>query len=109
VINYEKIADEICVLMSEHQAEEPVVLDLRSFGIWTDFFVVCTAESSVHRRALLDHVLDFAAASKVHVFRKHRKASGEDEWLTADLGSIVVHIMNDRARSFYDLERLWTP
>jgi ribosome-associated protein len=31
----------------------------------------------------------------------------DDEWRLIDLGAIVIHLMTEKARSFYELERLW--
>jgi ribosome-associated protein len=37
----------------------------------------------------------------------HREGKIGSEWVLLDFGSLVVHIFSDRARQFYDLERLW--
>jgi len=29
------------------------------------------------------------------------------EWVLMDYGDFIVHVFIDRARSYYDLERLW--
>ena len=36
-----------------------------------------------------------------------RKSPDGDDWNLIDIGSVVVHLMSDAARNFYDLEKLW--
>ncbi|MDR2841907.1 MAG: RsfS/YbeB/iojap family protein, partial [Spirochaetaceae bacterium] len=38
----------------------------------------------------------------------HKKAAAGDEWHLPDLGNIVVHLMSEKARAFYELENLWS-
>ena len=42
---------------------------------------------------------------EVHVTNK--KSPDGDDWNLIDIGPIVVHLMSDAAREFYDLEKLW--
>ena len=37
----------------------------------------------------------------------HREGKTSAEWVLLDYGSFVVHIFSERARQYYDLERLW--
>jgi ribosome-associated protein len=37
----------------------------------------------------------------------HREGKSSAEWVLLDYGDFVVHIFSERARQYYDLERLW--
>jgi len=37
----------------------------------------------------------------------HREGRGSAEWMLLDYGFLIVHIFSERARMYYDLERLW--
>lgn len=41
---------------------------------------------------------------------KPRRIEGRDalQWVLMDYGDFVVHVFDDEARSFYELERLWS-
>jgi len=95
-------------LLVEHKGENVVVMDLRGICGWTDFFVIATVTSSVHLQGLQRHIRDFCADHGVEIIRRHRRSAPDDEWQLVDLGNIVVHLMSTQARSFYELERLWS-
>ncbi|MDR1277703.1 MAG: ribosome silencing factor [Treponema sp.] len=99
-------------LLREHKGGDVKVLDLRELNSWTDFFVIATVSSGVHLQGLERHIKDFALSRGIDILRRSRKppadASAADEWCLVDMGVLVIHLMSSRARSFYELERLWS-
>ena len=95
-------------LLSEHKGMDVVVLDLSKTDSWTDFFVIATATSDTHLDGLERHIRDFCREREIEILRRSFRPSAEDEWRIIDLGSTVIHLMNRRARDFYDLERLYS-
>ena len=81
---------------------------LKTEGLTTlaDYFVLCTATSTTQIKALSD-VCEEAMernGERVHHIEGHRGGT----WILLDFSSVVVHIFNEEAREFYDLERLWS-
>ncbi|MEG0440758.1 MAG: ribosome silencing factor [Oscillospiraceae bacterium] len=70
-----------------------------------DFFVICSATSTTQISALADyceHVLKELGEPPLHI-EGHRGGT----WVLLDFGCVVVHIFNEEAREFYNLEKLW--
>jgi len=95
-------------LLRDHRGADVLVLDLRDLGAWTDFFVIATSSSDTHMDGLDRHIKEFCHERGIDILRRSHKPDGEDEWRIIDLGPIVIHLMNSKARSFYDLERLYS-
>ncbi|MCL2191331.1 MAG: ribosome silencing factor [Treponema sp.] len=96
-------------LLRDHRGADVVALDLREMGAWTDFFVIATASSDAHLDGLERHVREFCRERGMGILRRsHRPRLERDEWRIIDLGSIVIHLMTEKARAFYDLERLYS-
>jgi ribosome-associated protein len=99
-------------LLREHKGGDVVILDLRELNFWTDFFVIATVTSGAHQQGLERHIKEFSRDRGVPIERKSRKPGAGsfavDEWRLIDMGPIVIHLMTSQARSFYELERLWS-
>ena len=81
------------------------VLNLRGTGAFADYFLLCSGTASrrsSHRRSASKNGSD---AQGRHV--AHREGKSSAEWVLLDYGYFVVHIFSERARQYYDLERLW--
>jgi len=94
-------------LLQDHKGGSVMVLDVSGSNTWADFFIIATVTSSAHSRGLQKHVLDALKDLDLDIRPAKRKLPDGDEWLLIDLGDVVVHLMSDTARKFYDLERLW--
>lgn len=64
-----------------------------------DFFVLATATSEPHLRALRNHLE--AELKSPHFIADYQPDSG---WCAIDLGSIIVHLFLPSRRRFYGLE-----
>lgn len=106
-VDYEGASKELGQLLVEHKGQKVVVLDLRSLNTWTDFFIIATTTSYTHQQGLHKYIKEYAANKNLTILHRHRRSPADDEWSLIDMGPIVIHLMSDRARSFYELERLW--
>jgi ribosome-associated protein len=102
------IALELAALIKDHRGEAVVVMDLREMNYWTDFFVIATVTSSAHLEGLQRHIRDYTREKGIEIPRQRRKTNPDDGWNLTDLGNIVIHLMSEKSRSFYELERLWS-
>jgi ribosome-associated protein len=98
------------ILMALHAAGEkkaidPVVLDLREIASFTDYFVITSGNNERQVQAISDGIVESLkkageAAARVEGYKTA-------EWILVDYGDFVVHVFDEKARKFYDLERLW--
>lgn len=71
----------------------------------TSYFVVATATSSTHAKALGDEV-DFQTTRR-GISPIHAEGRAGGSWVLLDYGSVIVHIFTREAREFYRIERLY--
>ena len=92
--------------LDDLKAVEPVVLDVRELSSVMDWLIVASGTSSRHVKSLSDSVIMKAKEQGVRPIGVEGERVGE--WVLVDFGDVVVHLMQPAARSFYDLERLWS-
>lgn len=100
----------VAELLVAHQAEETVVLDVSRASGWTDYFVIATTRSHAHLRGVLRHLaaaLRRSGAGQRRAGPSLRRAPDDSGWVLVDLGDVVIHLMMEEQRRFYELERLW--
>jgi ribosome-associated protein len=88
------------------KASQIIVLDLSSVSAFTDYFVICTGFSRPQVQAICEEVEE-QLAKHLHRSPKHREGYGSAGWALIDFGGFIVHVFNEQARRYYDLERLW--
>jgi ribosome-associated protein len=90
---------------SEKKAIDPVVLDLRDIASFTDYFVIFGGANERQVQAISDGV--YEQLKKAGSPAARVEGYNTAEWILLDYGDFVVHVFEQKARKFYDLERLW--
>ena len=95
------------ILACQHkQAEQVTILELeKGSGAFTDYFVMCSGSNPRQIQAIADAVDE--RLEQVGLRVTHREGYKQAEWVLLDYVDFVVHIFSEKARQFYDLERLW--
>ena len=89
----------------EKQAADVILLDLEGLGAFTDYFIICTGFSSRQLEAICDEIEEQLERKGTRLL--HREGKTGSDWMLLDFGGLIVHVFTERARRFYDLERLW--
>ncbi|CAN5686598.1 hypothetical protein BH18ACI4_BH18ACI4_15660 [soil metagenome] len=96
---------EVLQAASDKKALDLVVLDLREIATFTDHFVIASGNNERQVQAISDEVFEKLKKSGTAAARVEGYKSAE--WILLDYGDFIVHVFSDKARKFYDLERLW--
>ncbi len=97
---------ELAAFIDDHQGEQTVILDVTGECSFADYFVITTAHSSRHAASLIGYVRAWLEERGLPLINK-TQADAASGWSLLDCGTIIVHVMNGEARSFYELEKLW--
>jgi ribosome-associated protein len=89
----------------EKQAKDIRVLDLRGVTDFADTFVLASGTNTRQIQAIVDEV----ESQLKKLGERPSSIEGYDnaEWILMDYGDYLVHIFSEKARAYYDLERLW--
>ena len=97
---------EAILACQDKQAEELTILELeKESGAFTDYFVMCSGTNPRQIQAIADAVDERLEALGLRV--THSEGYKQAEWVLLDYVDFVVHVFSEKARQFYDLERLW--
>lgn len=90
---------------SDKKAHDLVVLDLRPIATFTDYFLIASGANARQVQAVADEITERLRREGTRAERIEGYQTAE--WVLVDYGDFIVHIFEDKARRFYDLERLW--
>ncbi len=99
-------AYQVAQILADHNARDVLVMDIAETAGWADYFVIATSTSSAHMRGLERYVEEYLSSNGESLLNKPAIAD-DQRWLLMDAGNVVIHIMSEEARAFYDLESLW--
>ena len=92
---------------SAQTAEEITSIDLNGKGAFADQMVIANGRSNRHVSAIADQLVEKLKAAGF----SHLRVEGvpQCDWVLVDSGDVVVHLFRPEVRSFYNLEKLWSP
>lgn len=102
----EKMRKRVVAALEEGKGHDIRVLDVRKITDLADYMVVVTGTSDRHVKSLADRVVDDLREHGVRALGVEGEEVGD--WVLADFGDVVVHVMRPQTRAFYDLEKLWS-
>ncbi len=100
------LRDHVVTALEDLKGQKILALDVSELTSITDFMILVSGTSNRHVKALVDEVID--TAKKLGDPPRGIEGRESNEWVLVDLGDVVVHVMQQEARDFYDLERLWS-
>ena len=100
-----KLRDLVFSSLDELKALDPVSINVKKISNFTDYMMIATGNSNRHIQALSEKVLSNLKENKIDLLGI--EGQGQEGWILIDVGDVVLHLMSDRTRNFYDLESLW--
>lgn len=102
----EKNLQNICKKsLEDNKAENILALDIEGISSFADVIMIATANSNRHAKSLADKLVESIKANNKNILNVEGKV--ESGWILVDCGGVVVNIMKEDIREFYDLEGIW--
>ena len=100
-----ELAMEIARILDNKGGMNIQILQVDHLTSITDYFVIASATSNTHTKALADDV-EYEIKQRLDIAPEHieGRATG---WILLDYGTVIVHIFQHEDREYYNLERLW--
>lgn len=103
-IEFAHLAEDVA---EDKLASEITRLDLRGvMRAFTDYFVIITANSNTHLRALKQDIETALIGFGATLYQ--REGTPESGWILLDFGDLIIHIFGTKEREFYKLESVWS-
>ncbi len=91
--------------LDDMKGRDIIQLDVKGKSSETEFMVICSGTSNRHTRSVAGYLIHEARKAGLHIIGTEGDRTGE--WVLIDLGDVVVHVMQEESRQFYQLEKLW--
>ncbi|WP_062521319.1 ribosome silencing factor [Demequina silvatica] len=89
----------------DKKAADIVALDVSAHLPLADAFVIASASNERQVVAIAEGIEEELAALGAKAAR--REGIREGRWALLDFNDVIVHVMHDEERGYYELERLW--
>ncbi|MFN3785805.1 MAG: ribosome silencing factor [Thiothrix sp.] len=101
----EKLQQLVTEKLDAMKAQDIKCIDVRGKSSITDMLIIATGNSIRHVKSLAQSVE--LAAKEAGVIPLGIEGEDVGEWVLLDLNDIILHVMLQSTRDFYNLEKLW--
>lgn len=81
------------------------VLNIEGLSPIADYFVLASGTNPNQLHAMADEVTEKLAKEGSHPKQTEGYQTGN--WILIDYGDFIIHLFQEEAREFYNLERIW--
>ncbi|MBX2858543.1 MAG: ribosome silencing factor [Cellvibrionaceae bacterium] len=92
--------------LEDLKGQDLVKLNVKDLTDVMDVLIIATGTSNRHVKSLAENVVEEAKSHSIRPIGVEGKDTGE--WVLVDFGEVVVHLMLQATRDFYELEKLWS-
>ena len=105
-----ELAEAIAEVLDSKKGRDIQILYVEDKTVISEYFVICTGNSSTQIKALAGEVEYRIGLRDVQPYQ----VEGRDNntWLLVDYSNVIVHVFHREAREFYNLDKLygdWSP
>jgi ribosome-associated protein len=104
----QELNDLIISSIQDIKGKNIVKLDLRHIpDAPVEFFIICEGDSTTQVKAISDNVYK-KVRENMNTSPAFVEGAKQAKWILVDYFNTVVHIFHPEARTFYELEELWS-
>ena len=105
-ITSEKLSSIIARILDDKLAKDITILNISNVSVLTDYFVICSADTSTQVRALSSYVKE-RVKDAFERLPNGQESDVKNRWNLLDYGDVVVHVMHKEERETYAIEKFW--
>ena len=104
--NHLSIALLAAKIAEEKKGENILLLDVSKLTVISDCFLIVTAKSMPQINAIAKSIEESLRSVNYRLISK--EGFVDSNWVVLDFGNLIVHIMNEKERNYYKLEKFWS-
>ncbi|MDR5658045.1 ribosome silencing factor [Serpentinicella sp. ANB-PHB4] len=100
-----EIAEKMIHAIDDKLGKDTMMIDISQISSVADIFIITTADSERQTKAIADNIRK--NLEEINMIPLHKEGYNDGKWILLDCGDLVVHILHQNERQFYNIEGIW--